>query len=931
MPVKNNIHKIAQSIQAHRKDEYQKSKHNIGVARAECVISSATTNPRDYILWLTNVANNPLQLHTTEMTISKNSKAAGVIIQGRKGSHRFNGPMGRIYTIDIDNFTDYTPIGNTAKDLTLYIEGDDDIYTFRTLQEMLDNETQLRHQLIKQMEKQKQLEKEKEEAIRKEESAIRAAKRAKEEEKLRLEEEARKREEERREKEEEEQRQKEEIERLEADIRAAQERVSAIRNFIRGEVSLRTQHILDPYQEVAKRSHFYDGVPIVIVGGPGTGKTTTMIQRLKFLLDKSALEEYDSPLTVDQKKQLTDDISFNWLFFSPTPLLLRFLMRNMNEEGLSAVEGKNIVTIDDFRKDMLGEYHLFNMDTDGPFKSYKKSKNAPLIYAPQTAIAEFEKFCVSNLKKILLNAGTLHTEKFSWHKESLGIKAYCLKAAKITDLEALMRLFNSMQDNEQKTARLKDGELSDLLQRKALELQRPILEDTSMRSEINSLFNKWDAERLKEQNPDIEEDEMDDSDENEESESITMLGFETRLFKYLKTFIRRLALTKIETKTKLTPRQRAFADIIQPLTTNLELSQIGELAFFSKKYSILCKGIERNILNQIPRLYKVYRKTIINSTSSSCYNIELLKKIIDLDENKHLHFDEQDLLIGFINNLAMDIRRRSKERYEKLRRNKYIKAYEANKKPVIGIDEATDYSVMDYYMMYSFRNYDYSAVTLSGDIMQGLNANGIRAWSEVKKVIPNLDVFELKVSYRQIPTLVEMSRSIYMDDQGELPPYNSRNRMVAGEPKPLVLVSDDEDKKIGWIVKRLREVYLAYGKEIPSVGIFIPNGNSVDKFVKRLNDEDELGEIKIAAGSETNVTKAVKVYELNEVKGMEFEVVFFYDLDKALVGDDKDMITRYLYVGISRATSHLAATFSQKDGNEDVLKYFDSTSKNWMI
>lgn len=77
--------------------------------------------------------------------------------------------------------------------------------------------------------------------------------------------------------------------------------------------------------------------------------------------------------------------------------------------------------------------------------------------------------------------------------------------------------------------------------------------------------------------------------------------------------------------------------------------------------------------------------------------------------------------------------------------------------------------------------------------------------------------------------------------------------------------------------------------------------------------------------------RAVNVYEPDEVKGMEFEVVFFYDLDKSLQVDDREMMSRYLYVGISRATSHLAAILSRRDGNENILKYFDADAADWRM
>ena len=317
----------------------------------------------------------------------------------------------------------------------------------------------------------------------------------------------------------------------------------------------------------------------------------------------------------------------------------------------------------------------------------------------------------------------------------------------------------------------------------------------------------------------------------------------------------------------------------------------------------------------------------MTNETANYYDRALLTKLINKDNNKHLHYDEQDLLIGYINNLAMFIRKRSKERYAKMvKRCKYIRAYDENKKPVIGIDEATDYTVLDYYFMYSFRNYDYSSVTLCGDIMQGLHKYGIRDWSELKDIIPNLEVRSLRISYRQTPTLVEMAKKIYISERGELPPYNSRLEISEEEPKPQALVSEEEEEKIEWIVKKLRSVYSDYGNQIPSVAIFIPDGNNVDAFVNKLLQQDELGEIKVSAGKETNITKAVKVYELSQVKGMEFEVAFFYDLDEALKGDDKAMMKRHLYVGISRASSHLYAIFNEEEGNEDLLEYFEENT-----
>ena len=117
---------------------------------------------------------------------------------------------------------------------------------------------------------------------------------------------------------------------------------------------MRDQHFLDEAQEDAKRSHLYDGVPLVIEGGPGTGKTTTMIQRLKFLISAQALEEHDAPLTAEQIMAITNVNvrDTNWLYFSPTEKLLSYLQANMRGEYLNANEN-NTITLENFFKKVI--------------------------------------------------------------------------------------------------------------------------------------------------------------------------------------------------------------------------------------------------------------------------------------------------------------------------------------------------------------------------------------------------------------------------------------------------------------------------------------------------------------------------------------------------------------------------------------------------
>ena len=217
-----------------------------------------------------------------------------------------------------------------------------------------------------------------------------------------------------------------------------------------------------------------------------------------------------------------------------------------------------------------------------------------------------------------------------------------------------------------------------------------------------------------------------------------------------------------------------------------------------------------------------------------------------------------------------------------------------------------------------------------------MNADGITDWEELKQpfLFPKMKKYELKTSYRQVPTLLDMSKRIYKDSLGIEAPYSTAYERRPNEPLPIYMVSDDMDEKVRWIEHRIIEVLKTYGNKVPSIAIMVGDNVNIPELVDAMIEEDGLNGIDIfdCSGYQTHDNvNAVRIFPLSEVKGMEFEVAFFYDIDEALAGQSKDMMRRYLYVGISRATTHLAATFTKEEGNEDIIKYFDQTKHNWKL
>ena len=176
---------------------------------------------------------------------------------------------------------------------------------------------------------------------------------------------------------------------------------------------------------------------------------------------------------------------------------------------------------------------------------------------------------------------------------------------------------------------------------------------------------------------------------------------------------------------------------------------------------------------------------------------------------------------------------------------------------------------------------------------------------------------------------------MYKDEEGYYPSYQSDKELdEENEPAPIACVSDDEDEKAEWIAKRIIEVYKIYDSKMPSVAVFVGDEVNVSQFINTIYDTDLLNGIDVVdctGGRALNRSDIVRVFRISEVKGMEFEVAFFYNLDEALHGRANGVMKKYLYVGISRATTHLAATFCNPEDARDVLRYFETQDNNWKM
>jgi DNA helicase IV len=118
---------------------------------------------------------------------------------------------------------------------------------------------------------------------------------------------------------------------------------------------------------------------------------------------------------------------------------------------------------------------------------------------------------------------------------------------------------------------------------------------------------------------------------------------------------------------------------------------------------------------------------------------------------------------------------------------------------------------------------------------------------------------------------------------------------------------------------------------VPTIAVFTINKRVAEELKEALDECDNLVragiEVKVCSDNTLEGDKTLRIFPIDQVKGMEFEAVFFYDIDEI---ESTSLINKYLYVGLSRASMYLAVTSngrSQKISNM-LQKYF-TTDTTW--
>ena len=517
---------------------------------------------------------------------------------------------------------------------------------------------------------------------------------------------------------------------------------------------LRQQPILDPIQEEIKRSRIFKGT-IIINGGPGTGKTTLLIQRIKFLIDPTISEYWENG------GKLLSELQGNngWIFFSPNQLLLGFLQNAMVDEGLKASSNRSKVWSTFLNSELLITYELI-----GPgraFQLYRQPIDPLLNNEPNTIkilLADFEEFLLAQLSSRIEKCSQIKIRDEMLKKNSASLIANSSSLIKADNIIRFIQIADDLAKRFGDSFKSQVDQINEQLQKFTdivfVRLKRDEEKFVLISTYLKDAFEK---------NNDFEDDEEIDIDDSSFDVKITYYNESLVVRKYIKSWLRKYFLNQADKDEIIAKKQNKWIKLISSFCNDLPINEIGNKLLFVKNISPLVAGSSAIFFKRIPALYKMFRKTLPLwfEKHKMDNSAEIISSLLTKGEAR-LHYDERCLLILSINSILRQLQRNNAAVFID-GENSLIAAYKRHQRYIVAIDEASDFSLVEIACMQSFSNPLYNCTTLSGDLMQRMTKTGINDWKNILDFIEDSEIKSLQMSYRQSPTLLNLAKIFYQN------------------------------------------------------------------------------------------------------------------------------------------------------------------------
>jgi len=672
--------------------------------------------------------------------------------------------------------------------------------------------------------------------------------------------------------------------------------IDGVRRSVITKMGLRDQPILDQYQDEIFRRPIDNR--LLILGPPGTGKTTTLIRRLGQKIDTAFLEEGEQRLVETIASAQGIAHANSWLMFTPTELLKQYLKEAFAREGVPASDLR-IRTWQDYRRELARNVFgvLRRASGGGTFvlKDGLTSMTNAALECPIQWFDDFDEWQRKAYVQELREAATqLHDAKKT-DVLSLGARLQDILSRAADG--ALVAMFGLLSVEVAKVQALvssmKEG--SDAKIKDALNLQlkrnRDFLDELAHVIDNPQQAHATDA------------DDLDDPDADEEEDATAPRTGRAAALNAFMQAVRahaRAAASK-RTVSKTSRNGKIIEWLGERGLTEADRVEVGASLLVQASARRFVNPVKR-YLEGIPKRYRAFRRE--RQPANTWYLREGF-------EARDIHPLELDIVLLAILRAAGDLLSRPN-----VQRDIDSPAW-SSLQPILGhycnqilVDEATDFSPIQLASMAALAHPRLRSFFACGDFNQRLTTWGARSVDDLNWVFADFDIKEITVSYRQSKQLNDLARDMIRavggpEQNASLPAHMDS----IGVAPALLEHATNTETIVGWLADRIREIERFVG-QLPSTAIFVNTEGDVAPLAEALNTalaEHNIQVIACREGQTVGQESNVRVFDIQHIKGLEFEAVFFVSIDQ-LATLHPALFDKYLYVGTTRAATYLGVT-----------------------
>lgn len=670
---------------------------------------------------------------------------------------------------------------------------------------------------------------------------------------------------------------------------------SGLRHEIRTAMALRDQPILDQFQDAIFRLPLAS--KLMILGPPGTGKTTTLIKRLGQKLDREFLTA-DEERIATRIDTVRRPFAQSWTMFTPTELLKHYVKEAFNREQVPASD-MHIRTWESMRMDLARQVLgvLQSATTRGKFvlREQMDCMKPKTSRDPRNWYDDFRSFHrgrildrlqdgVRILRSVETDAHELLVERISEIVDEADPHAI------VSTFEALDALEGELEPIVTELKGITDEQIKKQL----------VQSFNKERSFLDDLGRFIDSLQLDEDDS-YEEDAFEEDDEEERSEKTSA----QKAARVYTATIRSVARARY--RKRAIPGGSRAAAISEWLGDRLPddsvLIAIGERTVLQNALRRFLSAHRRFVID-VPTNYRRFRRE--RGREGHWYN--------ELPNNpRHLSPCELDgIVLSMLQNARELIGSRRLARRTEEPSFQYLRSITDRYRAQVLVDEATDFSPLQLASMRLLTSPDGESFFACGDFNQRIRIRGTASPEQLEWAIRGLETRAISTVYRQSRCLNDFSHRLLETFGGDTTLAGKLPDHVIHDGVKPTLVEDlveIEDQAV-WLFERISEVERMVGSEkVPSIAILVSDESEVGPMADAMNimlEDISLQAMACHDGQALGEHARVRVFDVAHIKGLEFEAVFFVGLD-VLAQRFPELFGKYLYVGATRAATYLGA------------------------